>query len=185
MSEENKDKIEIGFSPEDLFHTIGDWFKAKRIYYSDDMFYDYHNMAKEKISMTNELIDYLTIKIQEKVFQWLSVYHSKKKETYAVKEEDEELVPAWFLQERFKEIEMMLSSKFFDYKFTNIAMEFDSALKEFIVSLFTEKEMDDVNLGVLTTDINAYLSNQLTLLELKEAKLQQKNQIEITFSLVW
>ena len=186
MSNQEAGKIEIFLSPEDLLQIIGDWFKAKRIFYSDDMFYDYNNMVKDKLTETNEMIEYLNIKIQEKVFQWLSVHHSNRKDVYQkVEEKDEELVPAWFLQERFKELEMMISSKFFSYGFKDIAMEYDSVLKQFIVSLFSEKEMDEMSLGVLSTDIKAYLENQLTLLDLEGSKLLDEKQIELVFSLIW
>ncbi|MHA1809884.1 MAG: hypothetical protein ACTSYH_06165 [Candidatus Heimdallarchaeaceae archaeon] len=186
MSKQNEGKIEVSLSPDDLLQTIGDWFEAKRILYSDEMFVDYHNMVKDKISETNEMIEYLNIKVQEKVFQWLSVHHSNRKEVYQkVEEKDEELVPAWFLQERFKELEMMISSKFFSYGFKDIAMEFDSALKQFIVSLFSDKEMDEMSLSVLSSDIQAYLENQLTLLDLEESKILEKKQIELVFSLIW
>jgi len=186
MSKQNEGKIEVSLSPDDLLQTIGDWFEAKRILYSDEMFVDYHNMVKDKISETNEMIEYLNIKVQEKVFQWLSVHHSNRKEVYQkVEEKDEELVPAWFLQERFKELEMMISSKFFSYGFKDIAMEFDSALKQFIVSLFSDKEMDEKSLSVLSSDIQAYLENQLTLLDLEESKILEKKQIELVFSLIW
>ncbi|MHA1591923.1 MAG: hypothetical protein ACTSUP_05585, partial [Candidatus Heimdallarchaeaceae archaeon] len=80
MSNQEAEKIEIFLSPEDLLQIIGDWFKAKRISYSDEMFYDYNNMVKDKITETNEIIEYLNIKIQEKVFQWLSVHHSNRKD---------------------------------------------------------------------------------------------------------
>jgi len=186
MSNQEAEKIEIFLSPEDLLQIIGDWFKAKRISYSDEMFYDYNNMVKDKITETNEIIEYLNIKIQEKVFQWLSVHHSNRKDVYQkVEEKDEELVPAWFLQERFKELEMMISSKFFSYGFKDISMEYDSVLKQFIVSLFSEKEMDEMSLGVLSSDIKAYLENQLTLLDLEGSKLLEEKQIELVFSLIW
>jgi hypothetical protein len=186
MSNQEDEKIEIFLSPEDLLQIIGDWFKAKRIYYSDEMFYDYNNMVKDKISETNEMITYLNIKIQERVFQWLSVHHSNRKDVYQkVEEKEEELVPAWFLQERFKEIEMMISSKFFSYGFKDIAMEYDSVLKHFIVSLFSDKEMDEMSLSVLSSDIQAYLENQLTLLKLEETKILDDKQIELVFSLIW
>ena len=58
-------------------------------------------------------------------------------------------------------------------------------MKQFIVSLFSEKEMDEMSLGVLSTDIKAYLENQLTLLDLEESKLLEEKQIELVFSLIW
>ena len=186
MGNQEAGKIEISLSPENLLQIIGDWFKAKRIFYSDEMFYDYNNMVKDKLAETNEMIEYLNIKTQEKVFQWLSVHHSLRKDVYQkVEEKDEELVPAWFLQERFKELEMMFSSKFFSYGFKDIAMEYDSVLKQFIVSLFSEKEMDEMSLGVFSSDIKAYLENQLTLLDLEESKMLEEKQIELVFSLIW
>ncbi len=186
MDNQEEGKIEIFLSSSDLLQIIGDWFKAKRIFYSDEMFNDYHNNVSDKLNETNEMTEYLNIKLQEKVFQWLSTHHSNRKDVYqSVEEKDEELVPAWFLQERFKEIEMMISSKFFSYGFKDIAMEYDSALKHFIVSLFSNKEMDEMSLSVLSSDIQAYLVNQLTLLKLEKAKLHEKKQIEFVFSLIW
>ncbi|MBY9001556.1 MAG: hypothetical protein KGD64_11605 [Candidatus Heimdallarchaeota archaeon] len=186
MGNPEEGRIEIALSPKDLLEIIGDWFKSKRIFYSDEMFYDYHTMLNDKLTETNEMTEYLNIKLQEKIFQWLSLHHSNRKDVYGkVEEQDEELVPAWFLQERFKEIEMMISSKFFSYGFRDIAMEYDSALKQFIVSLFSEKEMDEVSLGVLASDMQAYLENQLTLLDLESTKILEEKQIELVFSLIW
>ncbi|MCG3223013.1 MAG: hypothetical protein H7647_01000 [Candidatus Heimdallarchaeota archaeon] len=80
---------------------------------------------------------------------------------------------------------MMISSKFFSYGFKDIAMEYDSVLKHFIVSLFSDKEMDEMSLSVLSSDIQAYLENQLTLLKLEGTKILDEKQIELVFSLIW
>ena len=190
MSEENTEKkVETLIFELDLnsiLETVGNWFDSKMIHYSDEMFSDYFEHVKAKLLSSETLHEYLKLRIDELIFKLLSVYHDKKKPSYdQVAEEEEELVPAWFLTERYNEIDEMFRSKFFAHIVADVETEYDSAMKIFTVSLNLEKEVDKSGYETIITDIQNYLKNRITLLNFNQGKLVSPFQLEIVFGIDW
>ena len=175
-------KVDVG----DLLRIVGDWFSAKYIHYSDEMFEDYFNHVKGGCLESEGLFSYVTEKTNELIWIWLSIYHTKKKISYKdVKEERIDLIPEWFLKGRYDELEQMITSKFFNYSFSKFDIEYDSSLKYFALSLNLEKEIDDIAFEILAEDVVAYLDNHLTLLKYKEGKLLEPTLAELIFKITW
>jgi len=183
---EQKERINFIIEQKQVLETVGKWFDSKMIKYNDKMFSDYFQHVKAKILSEVNIKHYLRLRVDELIFKLLSVYHNKHKEQYEeVIEEEEELVPEWFLTERYTEIEEMFSSKFLSYSFSDVDTEYDSSTKAFTVTLYVDKEIDRQSYDVLMKDIKTYLDNRITLLQFNEGKIIEPKKLEIRFSLDW
>ncbi|MHA1667542.1 MAG: hypothetical protein ACTSUR_02695 [Candidatus Heimdallarchaeaceae archaeon] len=183
---EKKGRISFIIEQKQVLETVGKWFDSKMIKYNDRMFSDYFQYVKAKILSEENINHYLKLRVDELIFKLLSVYHNKHKEQYEeVIEEEEELVPEWFLTERYTEIEEMFSSKFLSYSFSDVDTEYDSSTKAFTVTLYVDKEIDRQSYDVLMKDIKTYLDNRITLLQFNEGKIIEPKKLEIRFSLDW
>ena len=187
MSDEEKsDKILFEFDINNILDIVGKWFESKMIHYSDEMFRDYYKHIQSKILPGESLNEYLLLRVNELIFKLLGDYHEKKKDTYKeVTEEEAELVPQWFLTERYTEIQEMFSSKFFKHTFASVDIEYDSAIKIFGVTLHLEKEIDSTSYEILLNDVRSYLKNRITLLNFNQGKVLGPNILEITFGIDW
>ena len=187
MSEEKKvETLIFELDLNSILETVGNWFDSKMIHYSDDMFSDYFEHVKSKLLKSETLNEYLKLRIDELIFKLLSVYHDKKKISYKeVSEEEEELVPAWFLTERYNEIEEMFRSKFFAHLVDEVETEYDSAMKMFTVTLNLEKEIDKAGYEIIINDLKSYLNNRITLLNFNQGKIISPFQVEIIFGIDW
>ncbi len=187
MSEEEKvETLIFELDLNSILETVGNWFDSKMIHYSDQMFADYFENVKSKLLSSETLNEYLKLRIDELIFKLLSVYHEKKKTAYEeVTEEVEELVPAWFLTERYNEIEEMFRSKFFSHTFAEVETEYDSAIKIFTITLRLEKEIDKAGYDGLMNDLQSYLKNRITLLNFNQGKIIDPKELEITFGIDW
>ncbi|MHA1218975.1 MAG: hypothetical protein ACTSSN_10940 [Candidatus Heimdallarchaeaceae archaeon] len=187
MSDEDKpNKLVFQFDTTSILEIVGKWFESKMIHYSDEMFSDYYEHVKGRLLTSESFNDYLLLRVNELIFKLLGDYHGKKKETYKdVAEEEDELVPQWFLTERYAEIQEMFSSKFFKHSFTEIDVEYDSALKIFSVTLHLEKEIDSTSYEILLNDVRSYLKNRITLLNFNHGKVLGPNILDITFGIDW
>ncbi|MHA1198808.1 MAG: hypothetical protein ACTSQF_05575 [Candidatus Heimdallarchaeaceae archaeon] len=187
MSEEKKvETLIFELDLNSILETVGNWFDSKMIHYSDDMFSDYFENVKAKLLSSETLDDYLKLRIDELIFKLLSVYHEKKKQSYEeVTEEEEELVPAWFLTERYNEIEEMFRSKFLSHTFAEVETEYDSVMKKFTITLHLDKEVDKPGYDVLINDIQSYLKNRITLLNFNQGKIISPFELEIVFGIDW
>jgi hypothetical protein len=187
MTEEEKpNKIEFQFDISNVLDIVGKWFESKMIHYSDEMFSDYYEHVKKRILTSDSLNEYLLLRVSDLIFKLLGDYHDKKKETYKeVTEEEAELVPQWFLTERYTEIQEMFDSKFFKHTFTEVDIEYDSAVKIFSVTLHLEKDIDSTSYEILLNDVKSYLKNRITLLNFNQGKVLGPNILEITFGIDW
>ena len=186
MVNEGEVILDYKVSISDILRIVGDWFSAKRIHYSDEMFEDYFNHVKNGCVESDGLQSYLIEKTSELVWIWLSIYHTKKRVSYKeVKEEKMDIIPDWFVKGRYDELENMLNSKFFSYSFNKFDIEYDSSFKYFSLTLDLEKEIDDIAFEILKEDVVAYLDNHLTLLKYKEGKLVEPKLAELVFKITW
>ncbi len=187
MSEDKKiETLIFELDLNSILETVGNWFDSKMIHYSDEMFSDYFENVKTKLLASESLHEYLKLRVDELIFKLLSVYHEKKKPSYVeIAEEEEELVPAWFLTERYNEIEEMFNSKFFSYNFAEVETEYDSVLKIFTVTLRLDKEMDKAGYDSLINDLQSYLKNRITLLNFNQGRIISPFDLEIVFGIDW
>jgi hypothetical protein len=186
MSKEKGFSINYEFTITNVLEIVGDWFKAKRIMYTDEMFEDYYKFVEEQCFANNSLEEIIKIQVRESIYKWLSVFHERKKETYDhIDKEKGEIVPEWFLRNRYKELEDMFSSKYFSYDFKKVETEYDSAFQAFVVTVNTDKEIGDIILRIISDDIETYLENRLTLLSFIEAKIVDENTAEFIFNMDW
>lgn len=178
--------LDYKVSVEDLLRIVGDWFSAKRIHYSDEMFEDYFNHIKDGCEESDGLSDYLLEKTSELIWIWLSIHHTKKRGSYTeVKEEKMDIIPDWFVKGRYDELEKMLTSEFFSYSYNKFDIEYDSSFKYFSLTLDLKKEIDDIAFEILAEDVVTYLDNNLTLLKYKEGKLIESKLAEMIFKITW
>jgi hypothetical protein len=169
-----------------ILQVVGDWFKAKRINYTDELFTEYFEQIKENVLKKNGLKEYLSHKTDEIIFQWLSIYHKHKQgETDGFIDELKEIVPEWFMKGRYEEIEQMFNSKFFKHTFTRFDVEYDSNMSTFYVTLDTAKELDSIALEILKSDIQEYLSQKMTLIKYLDGKILEPMKMEFTFEIEW
>ena len=174
------------FSISNVLEIVGDWFQAKRIMYTDEMFEDYYKFVEEHCFTDNLIEEIIKTQVRESIYKWLSVFHEGKKDTYDHIDKDEgEIVPEWFLKNRYKELEEMFSSKYFSYDFKKIETEYDSAFKAFIVTVTADKEIGEITLKIISDDIETYLENRLTLLSFIEGKNIDYNKSEFVFKMDW
>jgi len=186
MSSEKSYSFHYEFSITNVLEIVGDWFQAKRIMYTDEMFEDYYKFVEEQCFTDNIIEEVIKTQVRETIYKWLSVFHEGKKESYDhIDKEEGEIVPEWFLKNRHKEIEDMFSSKYFSYDFKKIETEYDSAFKAFVVSVKTDKEIGEITLRILSDDIETYLNNRLTLLSFIEGKIIDHNTAEFVFKMDW
>ena len=187
MSEEKKiETLIFELDLNSILETVGNWFDSKMIHYSDAMFSDYFENVKGKLLASETLNEYLKLRVDELIFKLLSVYHDKKKTSYEeVAEEEEELVAAWFLTERYNELEEMFRSKFFAHIVADVETEYDSAMKIFTVTLNLEKEVDKAGYEIILSDLQNYLKNRITLLNFNQGKIISPFQLEIVFGIDW
>jgi len=186
MTDEGEIVLDYTVNIGDILRIVGDWFSAKHIHYSDEMFEDYFQHVKHGCIESDGLLSYITEKTNELVWIWLSIYHTKQRVSYKdVKEEKMDLIPQWFVKGRYDELENMLTSKFFSYSYNKFDIEYDSSFKYFSLTLDLEKEIDDVAFEILTEDVTAYLDNHLTLLKYKEGKLIEPKLAELIFKITW
>ena len=170
----------------EILQVVGDWFKAKRIIYSDELFSEYYEEILHNVQKIKGLKKYLSHKTNEKIFQWLSIYHKKKQgESDGSIDELKEIVPEWFLKGRYQEIEEMFNSKFFKHTFNRYDVEYDSNMSTFYVTLDTIKELDNIGLEILKSDVQEYLSHKMTLINFLDGKILEPMQIEFTFDIDW
>ena len=170
----------------EILQVVGDWFKAKRIIYSDELFSEYYEEILHNVQKIKGLKKYLSHKTNEKIFQWLSIYHKKKQgESDGSIDELKEIVPEWFLKGRYQEIEEMFNSKFFMHTFNRYDVEYDSNMSTFYVTLDTIKELDNIGLEILKSDVQEYLSHKMTLINFLDGKILEPMQIEFTFDIDW
>jgi len=183
---EEKEHVKFEIELKQILEIVGMWFDSKLIQYSDSMFDDYFDHVKSKLMTSDSLSEYIRLRINELIFKLLSVHHERQKTLYKdVMEEEEEIVPAWFLTERYAEIEEMFSSKFLSYTFDEVDTEYDSNVKAFTVTLHLEKEIDSSSYETLMNDIKTYLENRITLLNFNDGKIIEPDILEITFGLDW
>ncbi len=187
MSDEEKvETLIFELDLNSILETVGNWFDSKMIHYSDDMFSDYFEHVKAKLLKSETLNEYLKLRVDELIFKLLSVYHDKKKKSYKeVAEEEEELVPAWFLTERYNEIDEMFNSRFFAHLVADVETEYDSAMKIFTVTLHLDKEVDKEGYEVIIKDLKSYLNNRITLLNFNQGKIISPFELEIIFGIDW
>ncbi len=186
MKPEEENSFSYEFSKAHVLEIVGDWFKAKRIMYADDMFEDYYNFVEEQCFTDNFIEEFIKTQVRESIYKWLSVFHEGKKDSYDhIDKEEGEIVPEWFLKNRYKELEDMFSSKYFNYDFNKIETEYDSAFRAFIVTVITDKEIGEITLRILSDDIETYLENRLTLLSFIEVKIVDDNTAEFVFKMDW
>lgn len=186
MNSEEESPIGYNLTQKEILEIVGDWFTSKRIHYTDEMFSEYFSHIKTNCLEKDKLTEYLSQKASEIIFKWLSAYHSENKKKFKeAAEEEEELVPEWLLKQRYAELETMFASKIFTYVFTRYEIEYDSAIRTFTVTLHTEKQMDDLALGILTNDVDSYLKNRPTLLNFKEGKIIELKSAELDFEIIW
>ena len=186
MSSEKDYNLTYNFSIENVLEIVGDWFKAKRIMYTDEMFEDYYKFVEEQCFTDNLIEEVIKTQVRESIYKWLSVFHERKKESYDhIDKEEGEIVPEWFLKNRYTELEDLFSSKYFSYDFKKIETEYDSAFKAFIVTVNTDKEMGEITLRIISDDIETYLNNRLTLLSFIEGKSIDDKTAEFVFKMDW
>lgn len=186
MSSKKDYSFSYEFSIANVLEIVGDWFKAKRIMYTDEMFEDYYKFVEEQCFTDNFIEELVKTKVRESIYKWLSVFHEKQKESYDhIDKEEGEIVPEWFLKNRYSELEEMFSSKYFNYDFNKIEIEYDSAFKAFMVSVTTDKEIGEITHRILSDDVETYLEHRLTLLNFIEAKILDSRSIEFVFKMDW
>jgi len=170
----------------EILQVVGDWFKAKRINYSDELFAEYYKKIVENVQMIKGLKEYLAYKTNERIFSWLSIYHKEKQgESDGSIDELKEIVPEWFMKGRFEEIENMFNSKFFKHTFNRFDVEYDSNMSTFSVTLETVKELDNIALEILKSDVQEYLNQKMTLINFLEGKIIEPMLMEFTFDIDW
>lgn len=170
----------------EILQVVGDWFKAKRINYTDESFAEYYEEIIKNIQKSKGLKKDLSHKTNEKIFQWLSIFHKQKQgETDGSIDELKEIVPEWFLKGRYQEIENMFNSKFFKHTFKKFDVEYDSNMATFYVTLDTVKELDSIALEILKSDIQEYLTHKMTLIKFLDGKILKPLLMEFTFDIDW
>lgn len=186
MSKSGKNIFSLNLSVGEILQIVGDWFKAKRINYSDELFSEYFDQVKDNCSKKNGLEDFLANKTNEIIFKWLSIYHKQKQgESDGSIDELKEIVPEWFLKGRYQEINDMFNSKFFKHTFQRFDVEYDSNMSTFYVMLDTKKELDSIALEILKSDVEEYLASKMTLINFIDGKILEPMKMEFTFDIDW
>lgn len=186
MSKSGEEIFSFNLSVGEILQIVGDWFKAKRINYSDDLFAEYFDQVKSNCAKTNGLEDFLVNKTNEIIFKWLSIFHKQKQgESDGSIDELKEIVPEWFLKGRYQEIEEMFNSKFFKHTFKKFDVEYDSNMATFYVTLNTMKELDSIALEILKSDVEEYLASKMTLINFLDGKILEPLIMEFTFDIDW